>query len=173
MKQMLKLALTLFLITAIVAGVLAGVNLITKPLIEKSNQEKILVAVEKVLPGGGEKLDIALSEGISQVYASEKGYAVLVESPGFGGTIQMMVGVDKAGKVLGISVISQSETAGLGAVVAANNTAGEAFRNQYVIGQAPYALGSNIDALTGATITSKAVTNGVNLAVSYVREVLE
>lgn len=173
MKQMLKLSFTLLIISAVVAGTLAGVNAITKPLIDKINWEKTQQAVEEVLPGGGEQLEITPTGDIQAVYAAETGYAVQVAPAGFNGSIQMMVGVDKAGNVLGISVISQSETAGLGAVVAAKTEAGEAFRKQYSETEAPYTVGKNIDGLTGATITSKAVTDGVNQAVNYVREVLK
>lgn len=173
MKHILKLSLTLLIISAIVAGILAGVNAITKPLIEKINLEKTQRAVEEVLPGGGEELDITPQEGIRAVYASETGYAVLVTSSGFGGDIQMMVGVDKTGKVLGISIISHSETVGLGAVAAAKTAAGEAFRNQFSGADAPFAVGTNIDAITSATITSNAVTDGVNRAVTYIEEVLK
>ena len=171
MKQVIKLSVTLFLITAVVAGLLAGVNAVTKPMIEKANREKTQKAIGEVLPGGGKQLEIPLTGDIQAVYASETGYAVQVAPSGFGGTIQMMVGVDKAGKVLGISIISQTETAGLGAVAAADNAAGKNFRNQYSETAAPFAVGTNIDALTGATITSKAVTDGVNQAVAFVGEV--
>ena len=127
----------------------------------------------EVLPGGGEKIDIVPTEMVVAVYASETGYAVQVAPGGFGGNIQMMVGMDKTGKVLGISIISHSETAGLGAVVAAKTAAGEAFRGQFAEAEAPYTVGKNIDGVTGATISSKAVAEGVNQAVSYVREVLK
>lgn len=173
MKQMIRLAATLLVISAVVAGVLAGVNAITKPLIEESNRKKTMQAVEKVLPGGGELLDISTTDAVKAVYCAKAGYAVQVEIAGFNGNISMMVGVDKEGNVMGVSVISHTETAGLGAVAAANNAAGEKFRNQFTEASAPYTVGENIDALTGATITSKAVTAGVNAAVSYVQEVLE
>lgn len=173
MKQILKLSLTLLIISGVVAGVLAGVNAVTEPLIQKINLEKTQRAVEEVLPGGGEELDIVPAEGIQTVYASENGYAVLVTSSGFGGDIQMMVGVDKAGKVLGVSIISHSETVGLGAVAAAKNAAGEAFRSQFSEVEAPFVVGTNIDGVTGATITSKAVADGVDRAVTYIEEVLK
>lgn len=173
MKQMVKLSCTLLIISAVVAGILAGVNAITKPLIEKINWEKTQQAVAEVLPGGGEQLDIPATDEIQGVYASQTGYAVQVAPAGFGGNIQMMVGVSKEGNVLGVSIISHSETAGLGAVAAAKTEAGEAFRKQFLDTAAPYIVGSNVDALTGATITSKAVADGVNQAVAFVQEVLK
>ena len=68
----------------------------------------------------------------------------------------------------GISVISHTETPGLGAVAAAQNAKGEAFRGQFVGQKGTLAVGEQIDAMSGATITSNAVVAGVNAALSYV-----
>lgn len=172
-KYIAKLALTLLAITALVAAALAGVDAVTAPVIGQLNYEKTQKAIEAVLPGGGEAVQIQPTELVKAVYASDAGYAVQVAPAGFDGQIDMMVGVSKEGKVLNISIISHTETAGLGAVAAANTSAGNAFRSQYAANDAPFAVGGNIDALTGATITSKAVTAGVNAAVEFVEEVLK
>ena len=84
----------------------------------------------------------------------------------------MMVGIDTEGNVLGISLISHTETAGLSAVAAAKTSAGEYFRGQFVgqsgsVGTAKRGTG-NLDAITGATITSEAVCVGVNAALACV-----
>ena len=68
----------------------------------------------------------------------------------------------------GISVISHTETPGLGAVAAANNAKGEAFRGQFVGQSGVLSVGDQIDGMSGATITSKAVTTGVNAALEFV-----
>ena len=161
----LRLSVTLLLISAFVALALAGVNAITKPKIQALNAKKTQEAIELVLPGGGEEMTLTGDNGIVKAaYASEKGYAVLVEPTGFGGTISMMVGVDKAGNVLGVSIISHAETPSLGAVAADKTSAGENFRNQFV-GQS----GSvTVEAISGATITSKAVASGVDAALAFV-----
>lgn len=172
-KYVLRLSLTLLLITAVVAACLAFVNGITKPRIEAAKAAKTQLAIMTVLPGGGEEIkDFSDATGmVSRVYASDSGYAVEVNPSGFNGTITMMVGISPEGEVLGISVITQTETAGLGAVAAATNAAGQAFRDQY-IGKADTVAvtkdGGTIDAITGATITSRAVTTGVNAALSCV-----
>lgn len=172
-KYVLRLALTLLIITAVVAVALAGVNSITQPRIEAFNAQKLQTAIEQVLPGGGEAVAFTDETGlVSTVYQGESGYAVEVRPVGFsGGAITMMVGIDNDGKVLGISVVNQTETAGLGAVCAATTSAGEAFRGQYVGTSGTLAVnkdGGQIDAITGATITSRAVTTGVNAALSCV-----
>ena len=172
-KNIARLAITLLLITAVVAAALAGVNALTEPIIAQINYQKTQDAIEAVLPGGGESIDFTDNTGwVSTVYESETGYAVEVTpSTGFDGDITMMVGIDPQGNVLGISIISHTETPGLGAVAAANNAKGEAFRNQFVglvSGITVDGEENSIDSMSGATITSKAVTAGVNAALDFV-----
>ena len=171
-KYVLRLSLTLLAITAVVAVALAGVNMLTAPAIETLNAQKTQEAIELVLPGGGEEVtDIPAVELVSKVYASETGYAVEVTPGGFDNTITMMVGVDKAGSVLGIDIISHTETAGLGAVADAGTPAGVAFREQFVGTSGAVSVtkdGGQVDAITGATITSRAICVGVNAALECV-----
>ena len=170
----LRLALTLFLITAVVAGALAGVNSITKPVIDAQNAQKTQMAIETVLPGGFEEEITGYTDAtglVSKIYKGANGYALEVLPSGFDNTITMMVGVDNEGKVLGISIVSHTETAGLGAVAAESTSKGEAFRSQFV-GQSGSVVvtkdGGQIDAITGATITSRAICTGVNAALDCV-----
>ncbi len=171
-KYVLRLALTLLIITAVVAALLSVVNGVTKPIIDDLNRQKTQKAIEAVLPGGGENMPVPGGNDMVQaLYKGEKGYAVQVAPQGFNGAIVMMVGVDNEGKVLGISVISQAETAGLGSICAASNSAGEAFRGQFIGMSGSLAVtkdGGEVDAITSATITSRAVTNGVNAALELV-----
>ena len=167
----LRLALTLLAITAVVAAALAGVNSITKPEIEKLTAQKTQAAIEAVLPGGGEVVEFPATALVSKVYASETGYAVEVTPGGFDNTITMMVGVDKEGNVLGIDIISHTETAGLGAVADAATPAGVSFREQFAGKAGSVSVtkdGGEIEAITGATITSRAVCVGVNAALEVV-----
>ena len=167
----LRLALTLLAITAVVAAALAGVNSITKPAIEKLTAQKTQEAIELVLPGGGEEVAAPAVDLVSRVYKGENGYAVEVTPGGFDNTITMMVGVDFDGNVLGISIISHTETAGLGAVAAAGTPAGIAFRDQFVGQSGSVSVtkdGGTMDAITGATITSRAICVGVNAALECV-----
>ena len=166
----LRLTVTLLLICAAVAAVLAGVNAITKDKIAAIQVQKTQDAIAVVLPGavGVEEIPVTGDAGIvTAVYAADAGYAVQVAPNGFDGAVTMMVGVAE-GKVTGISVISHTETPGLGAVAAANNAKGEAFRSQFVGQSGVLAVGDQIDGMSGATITSKAVVTGVNAALEYV-----
>ena len=173
-KFVLKLGLTLFLITAVVAAILAAVNSITAPIIDQLNEQKKQEAIEAVLPGGYDEeiTDYADATGlVTKVYKGENGYALEVAPGGFDNTITMMVGVDNEGKVLGISIVSHTETAGLGAVAAASTSAGEAFRNQFVGQSGSVSVskdGGTMDAITGATITSRAICTGINAALDCV-----
>ena len=168
----LRLALTLFAITAVVAAALAGVNHITAPIIAAAKEAKTQEAISMVLPGGGSEIAFTDDTGlVSKVYASEAGYAVQVCPSGFDGGIDMMVGIDKNGNVTAITIINHTETAGLGAVAAAKTSAGEAFRSQFAGMSGVLAVskdGGDVEAITGATITSRAVTAGVNAALSCV-----
>ena len=169
-KYFAKLTIVLFAITAIVAALLGTVNYVTKDRIAEIKAQKTAAAMQSVAPKAKtfEKLTYTGADNtVSVVYAAKDGdkavgHVVEVAPAGFGGAISMVVGIDDSGKVSGVSIISMTETSGLGA-----NASKESFRNQFIgkIGtQAVTKDGGSIDALTGATITSRAVTNGVNSA---------
>ena len=166
-----KLAGTLLLIAAVVAGLLGLVNHITADKIAAITQEKTAASMQEVLPADSyNELSYTGSDPtVVKVYeAVGAGYVVEVTPSGFGGTIDMVVGVDSDGTVTGVSIINMSETSGLGA-----NASKESFRSQYVGKSGELAVskdGGEIDALTGATITSRAVTRGVNSALAAAAE---
>jgi len=169
-KYILRLSVTLLLITAFVAAALAGVNAITKDKIAAAQKEKTEKAMLAVLPGydGFTEVTFKGDETVKAVYrpaGAEDAYVAQVAPMGFGGEILLMVGV-KDGQVTGISVVSQSETAGLGAVAADKTAKGESFRGQFAGKSGTLTVGTDIEAITGATITSKAVTDGVNAALA-------
>lgn len=177
-KEIFGVAVILFAITAIASAVLASVNKVTAPVIvenERIAQEK---AMKAVLPGATEfeEIEINTSKGstVSEVYRSDAGFAVKVAPKGYGGPISMIVGVDNDLKVTGVEIISQSETAGLG-----TKCTDPSFLNQYIGKQENIVIARNgakdneIDAVSGATRTSKAVTRGVNEAISAVKMVKE
>ena len=104
------------------------------------------------------------------------GYVFITESKGYGGAIKVMTGITSDAQVSGVVLLEQEETPGLGA-----NAAQESFREQYV-GPAPEdgftvlknggaSADNEVDALTGATISSKAVTEAVNQALTVFWEI--
>jgi len=169
----LRLTLTLFLITTIVAGLLGLVNYVTANTIAEQIAQKAENAMRQVLEADGyEPLDVPEDSAVTAAYrAGDKGYVVRVAPNGFGGAIDMMVGVDVSGAVTGVAIVSQSETASLGA-----NCTREDFRAQFTGKTGTLSVskdGGKIEALTGATVTSRAVTEGVNTALEFVQEVLK
>ena len=172
----LRLTVTLLLICSVVALALAGVNAITKDKIAAIKAEKTQKAIQAVLPGSVKVEEVTFTDDtgmVTKVYQDlATGYAVEVAPNGFGGAITMIVGVSLDGKVLGISIISHAETPGLGAVASANTDKGVAFREQFkgLISGITVGDGENqIAAISGATITSKAVADGVNAALECIK----
>ena len=172
----LKLAVILFAFAAVVAVALGLVNKITSERIAAFEAEKTAAAMREVLPAesytpvegsAADKVEL-----VKEIYdAGGSGWVIMVTPSGFGGEIEMAVGVDKSGAVTGVSIVSMSETSGLGA-----NTKRESFRSQYVGRSGSVALrkqGGEIDALTGATVTSTAVTKGVNAALAAAAELIK
>lgn len=169
----LRLTLTLFLISAVVAGLLALVNHVTAATIAEITAQKAESAMRQVLAADHyEPMTIPGDSAVTAAFrADDKGYVVRVAPNGFGGAIDMMVGVGTDGTVTGVAIVNQSETASLGA-----NCTREDFRQQFIGATGGLAVskdGGTIDALTGATVTSRAVTEGVNTALEFVQEVLK
>lgn len=178
-KFVLRLVLPLFLIVAITAAALAGINAITKGKISAAQEKKVQQAIAQILPDDAQIQSISFAAEdhplVKAVYAAASGYAVEVEPAGFGGGIRMMVGVGKDGKVLGISIIRHTETASLGAVAASASARGQAFRDSFKGLSGFVAVskdGGEADTISGATITSRAVAEGVSAALCCV-ETLE
>lgn len=186
MKDTLTLTLKLLIICAVVAALLAFVNQITSPIIEVNNQKTFEEAMGEVLPGESSfseaPLDssFAASESgvkVESVYKGNGGGFVIssVCTEGYGGDVKVMVGISPDLKVKQIKIMSMSETPGLGAKAEETD-----FLNQYnglekgisvVKNQTP--SGSEIQAISGATITSKAVTKAVNAALEAAESVKE
>lgn len=187
-NEFVQLGGILCAITLVVALALGAVNAVTAGPIAEQNAQKIKDSLENVMPGAeSEQIDVpegtivttetknATSVTILSAYKMTKdgadaGYCVEVGPTGFGGAVDTMVGIDSDGKVTGISVISaSSETPGLGA----RSTEPE-FQAQFA-GQVGTEVavakdGGSIDALTGATITSRAVSEGVVAAAQFAAE---
>lgn len=174
----LRLTLTLLLITGLVAAALAGVNAITADTIAANQRQKIELAMAQVLPGATGLTQVEFTDEtgtVQTVYVSGEaspvaGYVVQVAPGGFGGTITMMVGIDDSG-ITGVRIVSHTETAGLGSVAAEDTAKGEAFRSQFTGLSGTLAVdkdGGTVDAITSATVTSRAVTAGVNAALAAV-----
>lgn len=175
-KFILKLGGILFLITAICVFALALCNNLTKDTIAKINLEKEENARRQVL-GIAESFEEEKTGDDAAIYVGKKGgeevgYCVSISPKGFGGDINLMVGVDLNLNVTGVEIINMSETPGLGSkasdkkFISQFNGKGE---NISVI-KSGAAADNEIVAISGATVTSKAVTEGVNNAIKAVKE---
>ena len=175
MKKILKLTVILFIVCAIVAGVLGVINELTKDRIAEQNRlktEKAYAAVLKADSYEAVEFDSAAWPTVDSISkAGDAGHVVETTFSGAQGSITMAVGVDADLKVTGISIIKHAETAGLGAVAASTNDKGVAFRAQFVGEDKNVAItkaGGNIEAISGATITSRAVAQAAANAVCAV-----
>jgi electron transport complex protein RnfG len=188
-KFILKVAGTLTVIALVVAALLGVVNNVTKDKIAEQDAENTRIAMSAVAPEGsefGDKMDIsdavaaaASAQGgkIVEMYpmtngGADAGYVVKVSASGSQGTITMMVGVDANKAITGISVISHSETSGIGTKVVGNepNSAGVPVLDQFVgmSGSGSLVVGKNVIAVSGATVSTKGITMGANAALAAV-----
>ena len=177
-STLINMLLALFVITAVSGGVLGLVYSFTKDAIAEVDLKKNQAAIQAVLPLEGEityKADtLSYTEnGVTTTFPCNlaydaqgnfKGAAIKTSEGGFGGKIEMMVGFLADGTIKGTSVLSHSETPGLGA-----NMTGP-FKDQFVDkNPASFKLtvkkdGGDVDAITAATITSRAFSKAVNKA---------
>ena len=168
-----NMVLSLSLICLVCALLLAVVYSVTARPIAETELKKVNGAIAAVVPEfDNTPSEDAIQVGESQVYPAIKeghitGYAVRVKSSGFGGPIQMMVGFTPEGEVYNTSVISHSETPGLGAKITEESARPRAQikgKNPAVNNITVSQDGGEIDAITASTITSRAFLKGVSLA---------
>lgn len=175
LKNML---LSLTLISFCTSALLAGGYVLTKEPIEKALQEKKDAAIKEVLPKGdieiGKAVEVRLDgyEDAFVVYPAKKGGNFIgcaietYDNNGYGGKVRSMVGLDAEGRVINYSVLEANETPGLGAKVSdwfktkgdirGKDPASEDFKVKKD--------GGEIDAITAATITSRAFLSSVKSA---------
>ena len=196
MKKILKDTLALAIITIVSGVLLGGVYLITKEPIEKQNEKTKIAAYNSVFSDLStyemyDDLDslqaVVKDSGYSGVIVDEVVYAynsskenigvivTITDKDGYGGNIKMTVGIDMEGTITVLEILEISETAGLGM-----KAADKEFRNQYVGINADKVVytkngktdANEIDAISSATITTAAVTDGVNGAITVYKELL-
>lgn len=189
-KYLIKLTVTLFITCVVVAAALGGVNAITEEKIDAINWENTQKAMKAVVADPdntdfsealeltGDMTAAASSAGatLDSVYevlegGASAGYAIKVVASGSQGNIEMMVGVDAEGTVTGVSIVKNSETKGIGSKVMENEptAAGVGVLTQFEgksAADGPLSVGGNVDAITGATVSTRGVTTGVNAALA-------
>ena len=190
MNKIVKNTMILTAIT-LIAGLLLGVVYeVTKAPIATANEKAKKEAWQAVFPDADlndfeavdvdEKISASVADSLGEKVAvdevcsvGDEGYVITVtDSEGYGGDIQVTVGITSDGTVNGVSILSISETAGLGM-----KAKEPSFYEQYVGVQTSQFYvskdggdGEPIDAISGATITSRAMTGAVNEALGYFAE---
>ncbi len=164
----IRIAGILLLICAAIAGMLAAVNLLTQDKIAEQELAAKTAAIKTELfsvDGDVTVKDVtarvAGSEDVKEILAVYSGaeflgYAVSISGAGYGGTIELLVGIAPDGDVSGVAVTAHSETKGL---------TEEATKNSFLAGFADSPDGT-VDKMAGATISSRAVTDAVNRVVA-------
>ena len=191
MKDIIRIGLILLVICSIAAVALGLTNELTYDRIQEQRRMANELAKKEVAPEASEFVDITGADleqittqfaPVSEVYIAKDatgeviGYIFKSAPTGFGGPIQVVTGISMDGTVTGLRVGSHNETPGLGA-----KATDAAFYDQYVgktfespIGVSKTAAtGNDIQAITGATISSQAISDGANASVDAFKWILE
>ena len=172
-KEIIVPAVSLFLICVVVTALLALTNAVTAPKIDA-----LTVETQEAAASFSDEKQIE-KDGVSYTYydglasdGSVMGYVFVTSAKGYGGDISVMVGVLGDGTVAGVNILSINETAGLGM-----NAKNQSFLDQFLGKSGEIGVAKNnpsdteIQALTGATITSRAMATAVNTALSLYAEI--
>lgn len=175
-NEIVKLGLILCFITVIASGTLAVINQVTEPII----QEQIRVANDnarkQIIPTAD---DFELLEGdfgsdVKEVYKATQagefvGYIIKTEPGGYNGPMELMVGILNDETIAGAVLGTHTETPGLGAKAQdeafISQYAGKSIEKDIVVSKSNTGADNEVVAISGATITSDAVTDGVNQAI--------
>ena len=156
---LLSVALAALLLLGLYNGLL--------PLRQENQALELQAKMETLLPGSTtftQETYTGEDSNIVCVYKGQTGYVIGTSTAGYAGPVGMLIGVSNDGYVTGLQVRSMQETFGLG---------GEAltdwqFLAQFLRTDGDAEVGVNVDAITGATVTSKAIARSVNSAVAFV-----
>ena len=172
-NRIYKPIVVLVLVCIVVAGALAAANHVTEPVIEAATAERQDAARKELLPeaDGFEPVENVETEQVLEIYKATNGVGVVVTgtAKGYGGDVTVMVAfADDA--IKRIKVTQQTETKGIGSKVVESGT----YWAQYEgLPAEPLTLGEDVDALTGATKSSRALLEAVNAAVEGYHEVVD
>ena len=169
-SSLTNMLVVLTVITIVAAGVLASVNAVTAPQIEKINAENLAAGIKAVMGSDDiqvadpQEIDAFTAYSINDAAGAALGTAVVTTENGFGGPLKVLVGFSTDGDILGYTVLEHAETPGLGA------KAGEWFQDK-ILGMNPgknnFTVskdGGEVDAITASTITSRAFLKAIQNA---------
>lgn len=167
-KELVMPIVVLVIICFVVTGALVATYHITDPIIQKVNAERADDARKAVLPGADrfqEMTDVKKIEGVTAIHKAENqaGYVISSEMKGFNGPVKIMVAFDPQGQILGVKVVEHKETPGLG-----TKSETPSFLNQFKDTEDL----KDIDQVSGASVTSRAVTEAVGIAVEQSKVII-
>ena len=163
MKDIIKPIAVLAGICLVVTALLAYINFVTSPIISAAEQKAAEEARAEVLSEADsfEKLDAELPEGVIDAYKASNGtgYVFTVTSKGYGGEIRLICGIKSDGSIEAVKTLKHSETSGIGSKVVDDKS--NYRENYYGKTEDNY---ESVDAVTGATISSKAYKKAIGTA---------
>lgn len=168
MKDIAKLGIFLMIVAGIAAAALSTTYILCAPKIEEQKVREREAALTQVLPAAtsfkeAQKTVDGIEVSYFQGFSNEKtvGAAIMVSPMGYGGSIEMLVGIDSKGKVSGVKILKSAETPGLGL-----NADDPRFLLQFKGKSSDDKLKAKLDiqAITGATITTQTIADGVREA---------
>ncbi len=186
MKEIVKLGIILFIICFVATALLAYAKEVTEPKIleqrklaaEQSRKDVLPLAdTFEVLDEAGLKALQGTDATIAEVFVGKKGsdvigYFVKAKPSGYAGAVEIMTGIDNEGKIVNVKMGQNTETPGLGTVIGepkfVSQFTGKGVTGPLELIKTPDASETQISAVTGATITSRCMTNGVNSAIKAV-----
>ena len=178
MAKIIKLSFILLIITLVTGILLGGVYTMTLEPIRVAKESAKMEALAATLPGAADfktidiKGDPGIIKEINEGSANGEliGYNFTVTPKGYAGPVEVVVGINRDGQLMGIKVLNHKETPGLGA-----KSTEPAFSGQFkdkkadelTVTKTSPSNDNEIQAISGATITSRAVASGVNAALKY------
>jgi electron transport complex protein RnfG len=181
-SSLLNMVIVLTLIAVIAGGILAYVNSVTAPQIEKINADNLAAGIKSVMGGGdvqvapeetmtatiGGKDKLFAVYPVSDASGTSLGKAIKTSENGFGGDLEVLVGFDPEGTILGYTVLQHAETPGLGAKAGlwfqkdgkGNIIGMNPGKNNFTVSKD----GGEVDAITASTITSRAFLKAIQNA---------
>ncbi|MDD5116851.1 MAG: RnfABCDGE type electron transport complex subunit G [Candidatus Omnitrophica bacterium] len=171
MREMIRYGLILALICAIAAGLLAGVNELTRGKIASQAYAEEQAALKEVMPLAAKFAEVKVGEEILYYKALDNqdkiiGFVFKAGAKGYSSLVQTLAGIFPDGSISAIKVISQNETPGLGMRITEKKFTDQ-FKNQDSLSL------SGVQAITGATISSRAVMDSVKKKAAEVLELIK
>ena len=172
-NRVFKPIVVLVVICIIVTGALAATNKVTKPIIDEATRVAQEQARKELLPDADNftRVEGVAVENVSDIYTADNGVGTVItcSAKGYGGTVTVMVAFNPDDTIKQIKVTEQAETKGIGS----NVVSSEEYWANYagVSAEKALVLNQDVNAYSGATISSKAVLSAVNSAIDAYNQI--